>query len=154
MELSHSGSWRWDPVWLQPCMGHGLYGSKSHMQPRRSAPSRMQVGLTGGFFYSFRCMQSGVHKAVPISTFPATAHTRTTVSYLHGRAGHYSRARDGVALLLAAETRQHSGETGSRPRPTSQHNGTAPGRPRAGAKGCGREHDWLRAVGLLDALRT
>jgi hypothetical protein len=76
MGLSHSGSWRWDPVWLQPCMGHRSNGNKRHMQGRRIAHAG---GGHGRFFPAFAACKSGVHKAVPNSTFPATAHT-------HGRA--------------------------------------------------------------------
>jgi hypothetical protein len=51
--LSHSGSWRWDPVWPQPYTGQpgaGLVACDHRNHGGKGAC--MWVGPTGGFFFS------------------------------------------------------------------------------------------------------
>jgi hypothetical protein len=84
------------------CMGDvsGMLGS-------RSAPSRMQVGLT---LHAVRGSQDGSYLHFSCNR------THTPDRFFSPRPHRTLLARK--AWLPAAETRQHSGETASRPRPT------------------------------------
>jgi hypothetical protein len=120
MGLSHSGSWRWDPVWLQPCMGHGTYDSKSHMHGRRighAGESQCTIAHAGGAhtacsqgftrrFLSPLLLQPHTHARPFLLSTTAQDSTRTQ-GMATGRGDEAALRRDSVTTEAHSLASQH-----------------------------------------------